>query len=503
MISFINLGDAFDYFALRYKDNIALEYSDAERYSYGDLSAFVNHAKLFLLGQNLTKSDHIGIFNDKSPHGYALILGCISLGISYSNFDSEMPEERLEKILNVINPKIIISFVDSVFDKYKKIDIKKYQPGTSLSIKDDIFSVCKVESTDCAYVMFTSGSTGTPKGVAISHANLIWFISWAKNRFQISPSDKFAGLNPIYFDNSIFDLYCSIFNGATLCPIKKFEIENPKKLIKKLDDLKVTIWFSVPSLLIYFLTLKVLSPDNLLFIRKIVFGGEGFPKNKLKTLFDIYANRIDLENVYGPTECTCICSAKKVDISDFDDMTGYVALGVLADNFSYQILPIDENENFGELFLMGPQVGLGYYNDINRTLNSFIPDPINTNFYRIGYKTGDIVERDTQKGLLYFRGRSDNQIKYLGHRIELEEIELLLNLHSLINECIADFKNSDHDLKFIRVFYSANNPIDEMELQTFLRGKLPSYMIPKAFIYMPKLPKNSNGKLDRKSLITY
>ena len=166
-----------------------------------------------------------------------------------------------------------------------------------------------------------------------------------------------------------------------------------------------TVWFSVPSLLVFLLTTRSLSSSDFPAVRKIIFGGEGFPKTKLKQLYDLFGGRAELENVYGPTECTCICSAHTIVPSDFGDMKALATLGFLAPNFDYEILVTSEATDVGELFLRGPGVGLGYYNDPDRTARVFIQNPTHDRFADIGYRTGDLVRRDAT-GRLHFVGRS-------------------------------------------------------------------------------------------------
>ena len=135
-----------------------------------------------------------------------------------------------------------------------------------------------------AYIMFTSGSTGFPKGALMSHNNLLNFIQWGKETFQVTGEDIFTNANPIYFDNSVFDFYTSIFNGATFVPLSHELVKNAAQLVKAINASGCTIWFSVPSLLVYLLTTKSLSKNDFKTIKRISFGGEGFPKNKLKAI---------------------------------------------------------------------------------------------------------------------------------------------------------------------------------------------------------------------------
>ena len=173
--------------------------------------------------------------------------------------------------------------------------------------------------TDAAYIMFTSGSTGFPKGAVMSHANLLNFVQWARTEFSITPDDIFTNVNPLFFDNSVFDFYASIMNGASLVPFDAATMRDPYQVLQRIDDLRCTIYFSVPSLLIYFQTLKMITPASFARVRSVIFGGEGYPKTKLKDLFDCLSPRVELINVYGPTECTCICSAYRLGAAGLRD----------------------------------------------------------------------------------------------------------------------------------------------------------------------------------------
>jgi D-alanine--poly(phosphoribitol) ligase subunit 1 len=218
----------------------------------------------------------------------------------------------------------------------------------------------------------------------MTHANVLNLIEWGKEAFAISHEDISTNVNPLYFDNSVFDFYSSIFNGACLVPFSKQETRNPKTLVEKIDAAGCTLWFSVPSLLIFLQTMKAADGRYLRSIKRFIFGGEGYPKPKLQALFNVYSGTSEFFNVSGPTECTCICSLYKITADDFHDLQGFPPLGSIADNFSYLILG-DDNKKvqdgaLGELCLLGPNVGLGYYNDPGRTDVSFVQNPYNTEF---------------------------------------------------------------------------------------------------------------------------
>lgn len=238
-------------------------------------------------------------------------------------------------------------------------------------------------------------------------------------------------------------------------------------------------------------------------MRCVVFGGEGYPKGELKRLFDLFQPAAKLVNVYGPTECTCICSAHTIAESDFLDMQGLPMLGRLAPNFGFLLLSEDRREvmpgEVGELCLLGPQVGLGYYNDPVRTAEAFAPNPLCGPFAERMYRTGDLVRQD-RRGMLWFVGRRDNQIKHMGYRIELEEIEAALNALPDVTQAAAVYQRIREQHGRIVAFVASSAPICEESVKAGLRDRLPDYMIPAYVDVMQDLPKNANGKVDRKAL---
>lgn len=508
-----NLGLCFERVTLTYGEQIALRYPEGQTVCYKDLNALANRVANFLRSQGLERGDVVGLFNDKSPVGLAAMLACLKLGIIYTNLDPDSPWERIHRILNICQPKLLFnSFPDLLFTN----QLKQCSVSKVVNLDDEIFQQRLAQLSDIkpdqsmgitgddpAYLMFTSGSTGFPKGVVISHANVLNFIAWAQDRFHIKADDVFSNVNPIYFDNSVFDFYSAMFSGSTLVPISTQEVKDPRRLVQIINQQECSVWFSVPSLLVYLLTNRALGKDDFPCVRKIIFGGEGFPKSRLKQLYDLFGHRADLENVYGPTECTCICSAYKITDMDFDDMQRLAPLGMLASNFAYDILPLDEGEpNYGELFLLGPNVGLGYYNDPERTSQSFVQNPLHNRYHDIGYKTGDLVYRDTY-GQIHFKGRADFQIKHMGYRIELEEIEAALNSLVAVNESAVVYQKLGEGLGQIIAFASLAYSHSPEELLRAVANILPSYMVPKRLFLLKALPKNQNGKIDRVSLITY
>ena len=502
-----NLGLLFHSVSGDSANDPAILFGEKEKITFNELNCLSNQIARYLLDNDISKNDVVGIFHNKSKESYALMLACLKIGAIYVNLDNNSPFERLKKIIDNCNP-VLLSYDQSITDlriedfKIPLIDIVSadfYEKLKSFEVTnlDYTSSVC---SDNPAYIMFTSGSTGFPKGAVMTHQNLINFISWAKHEYYIDRSDILTNVNPMYFDNSVFDFYASLFNGAAMAPVDPATVKQATKLVSYIDKIGATIWFSVPSLLVFLITMKALKKEGFKKVRVITFGGEGFPKPKLKYLYDLYSERIRIVNVYGPTECTCICSAYDIIPEDFNDMTILAPLGHLAPNFDYLILN-EQNEvtKRGELLLGGPQVGLGYYNDPERTEKSFLQHPFLRKERKTYYKTGDIV-RANENGIIHILGRSDNQVKHMGYRIELEEIEAGFNSLDYINEVGVVYEKFDDGLGQIKSYVTVKFDISVESIRNDIKKVLPAYMIPRIITILDSMPKNQNGKIDRIAL---
>jgi len=510
-----NLGHLFESVSSRYSANTAISQSEQDHISYNDLNTLVNIFSYHLIEIGIKKSDVIAIINTKETSDFAIMLACLKIGAIYCNIDPAIPFERLKKILTTAHPRILCCKTE---EKHKYIFFTQTLGCAILhldEIKNDVLSENKISrlsdrthsvtSNDIAYLMFTSGSTGFPKGAIMSHGNLIEFLKWSIEENGISETDVLTNINPMYFDNSVFDFYTALFSGASLIPVKKALLSQPTKLVKYVSQMKCTVWFSVPSLLIYLNQMRAISVDKLTDLRIIMFGGEGYPKQELLKLYKIYKQQARFINVYGPTECTCICSSYEISENDFTDLSTLPPLGKLLSVFSAAVInengdPVEPGIN-GELLLAGDQVGSGYYRDKARTKESFgIRNISDINYH--SYRTGDIVHYD-KSGLLHFCGRKDNQVKHMGYRIELEEIELALTELKSIQQAIVIYKRPDSRHGLIIAFIMSETDMDENKTRNKLSETLPAYMIPNRFIFMDELPKNANGKIDRKQLETW
>jgi D-alanine--poly(phosphoribitol) ligase subunit 1 len=508
-----NAGAAFREIARRAGDATALAYPDNSRVSYSELSAMADRIAATLVARGVRRHDVVGIVHSKSPSCFATMLACLKLGAPYVNIDEQNPPPRLGHIFASCRPVLVIG--DRISDAVRQVvsetgiaffdfcdpsDAAELSavPAPERHVRDP------VTGADPAYIMYTSGSTGTPKGAIITHANVLNFADWCATRFDIGPGDVLSNVNPMHFDNSVFDFYAAVLNGAALVPVLPDVVAQPERMLAQLEEAGCTVWFSVPSLLIYLTTLKLLSADRLPAVRAFVFGGEGYPKPELRKLFAAFGARSRLINVYGPTECTCICSAWDVRREDLEDVNGFVTLGPLADNFSGLVLDEDncilEPGETGELCLLGPQVGLGYVNDAERTARAFVANPANDAWPERMYRTGDLVRVQKDGETIDFVGRKDNQIKHMGYRIELEEIEMALNqIPGVVQSAVLQVA-ARRDMKVLVACVVSDAQLTQDELREQLAAYLPPYMLPQRFVVRPDLPKNANGKVDRLAL---
>lgn len=504
-----NLAHLFDEVLVAHAARPALRYAESS-HTYLELSGWIDSLAALLLSKGLRRGDVIAIGHDKRPHTYALMLAAIRLGVAYVNIDVASPITRTGRILQVSGPSLL--FYDNEAYSASMTEVAAAQGCELLLLdasllpavsEDDLARQrqCShlVDGSTIAYIMFTSGSTGVPKGVAVTHQNVLHFIAWGRERFGITEQDNFANLSPMYFDNSVFDFYVALFCGASLSPIHRDLLTKPYELVPHVSAQACTIWFSVPSALMYLMAMKAFAPGALSGLRAIVFGGEGYPKVELKKLFDRFTPQASLVNVYGPTECTCICSAHTLSDADFAELSGLPTLGRLNPNFDHRILDDNECDALeGELCLIGPNVAAGYFNDLGRTAEAFHTLTEPRRFMKRMYRTGDLVKEVS--GDLHFVGRKDNQIKHMGYRIELEEIEHALVKLPQVDQAAVFYQRTHAAYGKLVAYVACSGAVEDKSLLQALAELLPDYMLPAKLTVLPELPKNANGKVDRQHL---
>ncbi|MCU1240017.1 MAG: Peptide synthetase [Candidatus Acidoferrum typicum] len=355
-----------------------------------------------------------------------------------------------------------------------------------------------VHPDSLAYLLFTSGSTGTPKGVAVAERNVLSFLDYMVDRYEVTENDRLSQMFDMTFDLSAFDMFVAWERGACVCCPSQKELIKPDSFIK---NSKLTMWFSVPSTAVFMKQLGLLKAGRYPELRVSLFCGEPLPVSSIQAWCEAAPNSI-VENLYGPTELTIACTLYRWDSqrSASESEMGIAPIGYPYPGMTYLVVDEELNEvvpgGEGELLMNGPQMSLGYWRDTKKTSEAFITPPGQTEVY---YRTGDRVRRPRSGGPLIHLGRIDSQIKVLGHRVELGEIEAVVRKHCGSDAVVAvgwPFTSSGYG--GVEVFIEGREQGNE--LRDTVRSELPEYMVPRRFHFKDRLARNSNGKLDRKAI---
>jgi amino acid adenylation domain-containing protein len=452
---------------------------------------------------------------------FAGVLGALARGHGYVPLNPASPAERNRAMLirsgctAVIVDSAATSNVSSLIDGIERglllvlpdeEDVGHYARewaphrvvGVPKSSSGVLPQPLPIRSNHPAYLLFTSGSTGTPKGVAVNHANVRAFLDAISERYDFTERDRFSQTFNLTFDLSVFDMFAAWESGACVCCPSDKDLLNPADFIRRSE---LTVWFSVPSIALFMRRLRVLKPAAFPTLRWSLFCGEALPAEVARDWAEA-APASTIENLYGPTEATIACTAYRWDSAHSPDESelGIVPIGHALGAMSTLVAGDELRElqpgEAGELLLSGPQVVEGYWHDEEATARAFVSVD-----GRLFYRTGDRVRRPTGGGPLRFLGRLDNQVKVLGHRVELGEVEAAIREETGIDAVVAlGWPGSPTGAAGIAAFV-ADTAVDVAALRERLALRLPSYMVPRELRLLPELPLNANGKWDRGALI--
>lgn len=436
---------------------------------------------------------------DKSISCLQAFLGIAYAGCFYTLLDPSFPGERVEQILNVLTPRVI--FTSRAYEERVRelglsqrvtfLEDVQEKPDEAL-LTSRRRRIC---DTDPLYCNFTSGSTGVPKGVLVAHRSVLEFIGVFTKTFGLSQEDVFGNQAPFDFDVSVKDIYSSLMVGGTLVLIPKAYFMFPVKLVEMLQEHHVTtlIWaVSALCMLMRLHALKAVRPDA---IHKIMFSGEVMPIKQFNKWRQAYPDAMFV-NLYGPTEITCNCTYYIADREFSEDEK--IPMGIPFENENVFLL--DEQNHpvmdggVGEVCVAGTSVALGYYRNPEQTKKAFVQNPLHQDYPEIIYRTGDLAT--VENGQFVFVGRKDFQIKHMGHRIELEEIETVLgNVEGITHACCA------YDQKHNKVIGFYCGEVERAAILEEMKKTVPEYMVPNVLRQMERLPLTKNGKTDRKALL--
>ncbi|MEU0504618.1 amino acid adenylation domain-containing protein [Nocardia sp. NPDC005998] len=483
----------FEFFARRSPEAIALVHG-AELVTYGELDTRANRLARSLIRRGVAPDTVVGVAMARSVEAIVAVYAVLKAGGAYLPLEPGHPAERLERILTVARPLLVLSTRADGFASATAPVAYLDEAGDE---KDDGTPVRDAERRaplrpgHLAYLMFTSGSTGVPKGVAVPHAAVVAHLGWMTEHLGLDETDTVLQKTPVTFDVSLWELFWPMSIGAKLAIAPPSAHTDPAELTRVIAAHAVTTLQFVPSTLSSHLNVVSGFPAC---VRRVLTIGE--------TLTPALAHRFGaatpalLHNLYGPTEATGAVTGYPVSVRDSAAIPiGSVASDTRAYVLDSRLRPVPDGMP-GELYLAGAQLARCYQGDPARTADRFVADPFAPGA-RL-YRTGDIVRWNAATELLEYQGRADFQVKRHGVRIELGEVEAALSACVTVAQAVAMLRSDGRLLGYVVPVAGAVCVPDT--LRTDLSSTLPAAMIPDDIVVLDAFPATAAGKVDRAAL---
>ena len=470
-------------------------------YGWRELHLLTQHIASAVANKSITGRP-IPVFMEKSADAVAAFLGIVSAGCFYVYLNPDLPDERIRRMLQVLDADTAI-----VDERLKKrlilagfqgnllgIEKAKAEPIHMAVLKERITGI---QNKDYLYGIFTSGSTGTPRNVVVSHQAVLDFMEDFCQEFPVNYHDILGNQAPLDFDVSVKDIYLSVITGAKLVLIPRRMFAVPALLLDYLCEKRVTVLIWAASALCIVSGMRGFEYRIPRLIRRVMFSGEVMPQKQLK----IWRNALpkaEFINLYGPTEVTCNCTFYRVTGREPELVPLPIGIPFAKRNvflLNEYDMPVMADGILGEICVGGATLANGYYHNEAETSRRFVRSPVKSHAGMTIYRTGDLGFYDN-RGNLCFIGRKDFQIKRMGHRIELQEIEHECSLMDGIWQACCIYDGRD-----ITVFYVGK--AENRQVRSFLKERIPRYMLPGHFVNLQSMPLNKNGKIDREYLKTW
>jgi amino acid adenylation domain-containing protein len=501
--------------------------SDSGTLTYQELDRLSNQVARVLLRLGVAPGDRVGILAPKSAAAVAGVYGALKAGACYVPLDPKAPAQRLAHIVRDSRTAVIVADEERTSQAAALAGVVPRPPGVvvisvpgsperekpSSAQTEGVAivpsSVVAGESaeplteersieTDLAYILYTSGSTGTPKGVMISHRNSLTFVDWATAAVGLSEQDRVCSPAPLHFDLSVFDIFATCRAAACLAVLPSAAATFPVSIARWLESERISVWYSVPSVLTLLASYGSLQRFDLSGLRTVIFAGEVFPPKHLARLMTELPHPRYL-NWYGPTE-TNVCTAFEVPAGEAGARPTPIGkacanTGVFA--VTSEGGRVSRPGEVGELYVRGSSLMRGYWGQPDKTSEALVRNPFRAEYDELVYRTGDLVTLEPDGNYAYL-GRRDNMVKIRGYRVELGEVEATLYRHPAIHEA-AVLPVPDELLGHRLLAILAADNTGDLTRETVLdhcRQWLPGYMVPDIVEFREALPRTSTGKVD-------
>ncbi|ASS75247.1 hypothetical protein CIG75_09800 [Tumebacillus algifaecis] len=463
---------------------------NGESLTYEELNERANRLAHLLRERGAGPDQLIGICLERSLDLLIGVLGILKAGSAYVPLDPTYPQERLHLMLEDSQASLLVtkSALATSLPPHgaQVIDLEDGEPLTAFPAENLQVSVAE---HDLAYVIYTSGSTGTPKGVAIEHRSLSNFLLAMQHELEFTAQDVLCAVTSLSFDIAGLELYLPLICGAQIVLADRATVGDGERLARLLDEKQVTVLQATPVTWQMLLAVGWTNSSRL----RMLVGGEALSAELAANLLDLQA---PLYNLYGPTEATIWATVHRVEEVKRPMPIGRPIANTRAYVLDQKLQPVPVGVS-GELYLGGHGIARGYLNRPDLTAERFLPSPFDGEDTL--YKTGDAV-RWLACGTLEYLDRLDNQVKIRGFRIETGDIEAALSLHPHINQALVTARADKTGNKRLVAYLIAPQLQGVEDLSLFVQSKLPSYMLPDAFLVLEQFPLTPNGKIDRNAL---